>query len=976
MSSIRPPVRLAATRPSGRRGRLIPIFVIAIVVLVAFFTMASVWTSKLWFDTLGAGQVFSTSLLTRIGLFGLGAALTFVVLAGTAFLAWRSRPAAGGGWNPMVDRYRAGLDSHRKLALIAPVAIVAIFAGASASSHWQPYLAWRNRTPFGTTDPQFHRDAAFYVFTYPFLRYLLSFAFVLVVFAIIIALIAHLAYGGIRPTGPNRRSTAAAHIHLAILLGVFCALKAVQYYLDRFGLMLDDHKLSGSSFSFTGLTYTGAHAELPGRTILMVIAIGTAVLFFANAVRRTWLLPGLGLAILAVTAVLFGWLWPTLIQQFQVRPNEPDRESTYIQRNIGATRDSYALAGVDVQPYAAKTTATAGQLKNDAESVPGIRLMDPNLVAESFEQLQQIRGFYSFPSVLDVDRYTINGTSQDAVVAAREVSLEGLPSQQRNWNNDHTVFTHGYGGVAAYGNRAAANGAPVWMERDLPSTGDLGEYQQRIYFGEQSPDYSIVGRPPGAAPIELDVPGDTGDGQSAYVYTGKGGVGIGSPWRRALYGAKFTDLNILLSQRITGDSKILYDRHPADRVAKVAPWLTLDSDAYPSVVDGRVLWIIDGYTTSDSYPNSQRVQLGTATSDTLTAQRGGPASTAGVTYMRNSIKATVDAYDGSVTLYQWDDADPVVATWSKVFPGLVQPKASMSKALMAHVRYPEDLFKVQRELLGQYHVTDPKTFYEGTERWTVPNDPTKAIRDAQPPYYLSVKMPGQSEPHFSLTSTYIPVNKQNLAAFVAVNSDATSNEYGKMRVLQLNGTTQVNGPGQAAQSMQTDQQVRETLLALQGAQGSSSQTQAVAGNLLTLPMGGGLLYVQPYYAQRQGSNVGSYPLLRLVIVQFGDKVASGASLQTALDSLFSGNSGAETDEPGGTKKPPTPTVGDAEVRRQLDLAASAFADADKALKAGDLTGYAEAMEEARKAVDAARSAEGGSTAPPGATPTPTPEPQP
>ena len=446
--------------------------------------------------------------------------------------------------------------------------------------------------------------------------------------------------------------------------------------------------------------------------------------------------------------------------------------------------------------------------------------------------------------------------------------------------------------MSAYGNRAASNGAPVWMERDLPSVGQLGTFEQRIYFGQKSPDYSIVGGPPGAAPVELDVPGDTDGKQSAYTYTGKGGVPIGSWWTRALYAAKFTDANFLLSQRINSDSKLLYDRDPEERVQKIAPWLTVDSDPYPSVVDGRTVWIVDGYTTTSSYPNSQRVDLDEATADTLTTRRGGSVPSVGVNYMRNSVKATVDAYDGTVTLYAWDTNDPILKTWTKVFPGMLQPKSAMSKELLAHVRYPEDMYKVQREMLGQYHVTNPKTFYEGTERWTVPNDPTDSTQARrQPPYYLSVKMPGQNDAHFSLTSTYIPYNKQNLAAFVAVDSDATTSDYGKMRVLQLSGETQVNGPGQVAQSMQTDQAVSNTLLALQ-----RSGSQAIPGNLLTLPMGGGFLYVQPYYAQRQGTNTGSYPLLRLVIVQFGDKVASGPSLQQALDSLFSGDSGATTDE--------------------------------------------------------------------------------
>ena len=978
MSSANAPTLTLRRRPR-RRGPLIPTLVVIAVVVIAFFALSSFWTSKLWFDTLSAGEVFSTSVVTRIVLFFVFAAISMLLVGGSCWIAWRWRPSLlTARPNDIVDRYREAVDSHRRLMLAVPAVVVALFAGASATSRWQTYLAWRNRTPFGTVDSQFGKDASFYVFTYPWLRFLLSFAFVIVILAIIASLITHVAYGGVRIGGRGQRATAAAHIQLAILLGVFCGLKALGYWLDRYGLVLGDHKIS--NFSFTGLTYAGEHAVLPGRTILLLISLVCALLFFANVARRTWLLPGLGLAILVLASVLLGWLWPAIVQQFQVRPNEPDRESTFIGRNIDATRSAFGLGSSEVTQYSAKTTATAGQLRDDAEAVPGIRLMDPTLVSESFEQLQQVRGFYAFPRVLDVDRYQIGGKTQDAVVAVREVDLTGLPSAQRNWNNDHTVFTHGYGLVSAFGNRAATNGAPVWMEKDLPSVGDLGTFEQRIYFGEESPAYSIVGQPPGATPLELDVPGDTDGKQSAYTYTGKGGVGIGSIWTRALYAAKFTDANFLLSRRINTDSKLLYDRDPSLRVEKIAPWLTVDSDPYPAVVDGRTVWIVDAYTTTSTYPNSQRVDLDEATADTLTAQRAGAVPSVGVNYIRNSVKATVDAYDGTVKLYGWDQSDPILQTWEKVFPGMVTPKSEMSKDLLAHVRYPEDMYKVQREMLGQYHVTNPKTFYEGTERWTVPNDPTDSTQvRRQPPYYLSVKLPGQDVPRFSLTSTYIPVNKQNLAAFVAVDADATSADYGKMRVLQLAGESQVNGPGQVAQSMQTDQSVSQTLLALQ-----RSGSLAVPGNLLTLPMGGGLLYVQPYYAQRQGTNSGSYPLLRLVIVQLGDKVASGASLQQALDSLFSGNSGATTDESTGGSTGGGKTGGSggdtgttpAEVQAQLDAASAAFADADKALKAGDIAGYAAAVAKAEKAVAAAQAAQDASKASPSPTPTPSPKPKP
>jgi uncharacterized membrane protein (UPF0182 family) len=732
-------------RPA-RRGPLIPTLVVLAVLIIAFFVMASIVTSKLWFDSLDAGQVFTTSALTRLTLFVVFAAIALLVVGGSCWIAWRTRPQpVPGPTNEIVERYRETVERHRRLVLWLPCLAVAVFSGASAASRWQTVLAWMNQVPFGTRDKQYKIDASFYVFSYPWLRYLLTFAFVMVVLAVIGTLVTHLIYGGVRFGARGQRASAAAHIQLAVLLGIFCGLKALGYWLDRYGLILADHHIS--SFAFTGMTFTGEHAVLPGRTILLVISIMCALLFFANIVRRTWLLPGLGVAILAVASILLGWLWPAIVQQFQVTPNEPDRESLFIKRNIDATRKAFGLDGVKVIDYSAKTTASAGQLRNDAAAVPGIRLMDPTLEAESFEQLQQVRGFYSFPPTLNVDHYTIDGASQDAVVGVREVNLSGLPSAQRNWNNDHTIYTHGYGFVAAYGNRAGPGGAPVWMEKDLPTTGVLGKYEQRIYFGEQSPKYSIEGAPTWSPPIELDVPEGANGKESTYTYTGDGGVPIGGWWNRALYAAKFTDVNFLLSRRIHPDSQLLYDRDPSKRVEKVAPWLTVDSNAYPAVVDGRVKWIIDCYTTSSDYPNAQRVSLEGATNDSLTPQRPGAVlPSTEVNYMRNSVKATVDAYTGKVTLYAWEPHDPVLRTWEKVFPHMVVSKKKMSPDLQAHVRYPEDLFKVQRELLAEYHVTDASTFYQGSQRWASPMDPNDSS-SRQPPYYLSVRMPGQRQPH-------------------------------------------------------------------------------------------------------------------------------------------------------------------------------------------------------------------------------------
>ncbi|GAA5024578.1 UPF0182 family protein [Actinopolymorpha pittospori] len=981
-SAPRDPSRRGFTGGNARTRALVPTVVI-LVALIAFFAIfTKFWTDRLWFQAIDYSKVFSTTLVTRIGMFAVFGVVLGAIVFGNLALAYRLRPRyrAVSAEQQTLDRYRAVVDPHRKLIGGLIAALLALIAGSSASGRWETFLQWRNATPFGTKDPQFHLDVSFYVFGYPWYRFLIGFGFTVIVLSLLAALIAHYLYGGIRLQSQGQKASAAAQAHMSVLLGLFVLLKAVAYWFDRFGLVVGSHQMSNQAF--TGITYTDAHAVVPAKTILTIIAAICAVLFFANVVRRTWMLPGLGLGLLVLSAVLLGWAWPAIVQQVTVRPNEPVREAAYIQRNIDATRAAYGVADAEVKEYSAKTSTTAGQLADDAQTLPGVRLIDPAIVGETFEQLQQVRGFYTFNKPLDVDRYTVDGQSRDAVVAVRELNLEGVPDDQRNWNNDHTVYTHGYGMVAANGNRRTGEGTPDWLQGGIPSTGDLGKYEPRVYFGEESPPYSIVGAPKGSEPVELDIPGGGGGAKTTNTYQGKGGVQIGSFGNRLLYAAKFQDFNILLNQsRINGDSKILYDRSPRDRVQKVAPWLTLDADPYPAIVDGRIKWIVDGYTMSPNYPLSQRVALDDATSTSLDQQPaivGQPSER--INYVRNSVKATVDAYDGSVSLYAWDEKDPVLRTWMKAFPNTVQPRSKIPDALLDHVRYPEDLMKIQREILAQYHVTKAGAFYQGTERWRVPSDPTRETSTKQPAYYLSVRMPGEDTPTFSLTSTYIYFNRENLAAFVAVDADARSPDYGKIRVLQLDDKTQIDGPSQIANRLESDTRVADALLPL-----TRGESRAVKGNLLTLPVGGGLLYVQPVYVQR-GSGDASYPLLRLVLASFGGQTGVGETLQDALNMVFRGNAGANTGEhtdgeqpppakPGEPAPPPTETVATA-----LAEANKAFEDAQAALRKGDLKGYADAVAKAQAAVNRAAQAQGRAQPNPPAggdnAPTPTPTPTP
>ena len=438
----------------------------------------------------------------------------------------------------------------------------------------------------------------------------------------------------------------------------------------------------------------------------------------------------------------------------------------------------------------------------------------------------------------------------------------------------------------------------MFAEEDLPPKGAISDsqpdknYRPQIYFGEQSPPYSIVGKGPGGKDVELDVPQGSGDPGSSKTntYAGEDGVGVGNIFRKLLYAVHFGDANIVLSSRVNENSKILYDRTPRERVQKVAPWLTVDSDALPAVVDGKIVWILDGYTVSDKYPLSQKKSLQEMTSDAINPRSAyATLPTDQINYMRNAVKATVDAYDGTVKLYEWDTTDPILKVWKKAFPGVVEDKSAIPEDVLAHMRYPEDLFKVQRDMLASYHVLDPKTFYEGNDQWDVPQDPSTSTRK-QPPYRLSVATESGEAPTFSLTSVFVPQKKQNLAAFMSVGADAAKpDSYGKFQVLRLPDNTQVPGPGQIANQFSNDPKVANQLRAFKQA-----DAKVAYGNLLTLPVGGGLLYVQPLYTLREGGS-GNYPVLRFVLVSFGRDVGIGSTLRTSLDDVLGLTDGGTDD---------------------------------------------------------------------------------
>ncbi|MBA8991291.1 hypothetical protein FHW23_002560 [Curtobacterium pusillum] len=998
---------------SGRRSPRVPIVVTIIVLaalVIGFFIFASLYTDYAWFAQLGFQQVLTTRWIAGTLMFLAGFLGMAVPVYVSIAIAFRFRPVYA-KLNSQLDRYQQVIEPLRRAVMIGIPVVLGIFAGLSTAGRWSMVLEYFNRTPFGKTDPQFGLDIGFYVFELPFWRSIVAYSSAVVLIAGLAALAACYLYGAMRFGGREVRISRAARVQLAVTAAVYIALQAVSLWLDQYAALTKSNSL------ITGAQYTEVNAVIPGREIMAGIAAIVAILFIVTAVIGRWRISIVGTGLLLVAAIVIGGIYPWIVQRLQVKPSERTFESAYIERNIKATRDAYGVADVQERNYDATTEASSGALAQDAQTTANIRLIDPKIVSDTFSQLQQYRQYYQFPDELDVDRYDVKGETEDTVIAVRDIDLDGLSAQANTPYNRAFVYTHGYGVTAAYGNQRASDGKPVFLESGIPSNGALGDFQQRVYFGETSPSYSIVGAPKGSKNVELDYPAGSDDdngGNATTTYAGNGGPSLGNFFNRLVYAAKFQSEQILLSNAVNKDSQILYDRDPITRVQKVAPYLTLDSDAYPAIVDHRIQWVVDGYTTSDAYPYSQSQSL----SDSIAGSETSAYRTDQVNYIRNSVKATVDAYTGKVTLYSWDTKDPVLKTWQKIFPTAVKPVSSMSAELLDHVRYPTDLFKVQRSILGTYHVTNANSFYSGDDAWNTPQEPTSGTNDSsdtsgtttttntgtnalgttttttranlQDPYYLTMKVPGQGTA-YTLYTTYIPQqsagsnNRNVLTGYLAVDSDAggagkgkKASGYGKLTLLTMPKTDNIPGPAQVQNLFNSDTTVSQELNILK--RGNSTVKQ---GNLLTLPVGGGFLYVQPVYVQSTSS--GSYPLLQKVLVAFGDKIAFEDTLDEALNSLFGGDSGAAAGDQGaasgsgsgsstgsgssdsgsGSGSSDTGsgsssgTVDNEALQKALNDAKQALQDRQDAYADNDLVAAAEADQRLQEAIQAATEAEGG-----------------
>ncbi len=709
-----------------RRGLFVLLAVVLVLVVLAP-RVATFYTDVLWFSALGFTEVLWGQLGAQAALAVVVFLATALLVGGNLWLAVRLAPAyrLPSKQEEIVERYRQLIAPRARLLVIVVAVVAGLLAGSTAVSWWRTVLLWLNGGEWGLEDPHFGLDVGFFVFDLPFLTRLNSWLFVTLLVTILVTAVGHYVFGGIRPQSSGQRITPAANVHLSVLLALLIGLRAWGFWLDRYLLSYSERGI------VTGLSYTDVNAQLRGYQLLTVIAVVCALLFLANIRVRGWILPSAGVAILVVAAVILAGIYPAIIQRFQVDPQELEREREFIERNLETTRYAYLLdeEHVTYEQFPAASDLSEVELAANRAVLESIRLWDPTTLLTTYRQLQELRPYYDFRDV-DVDRYTIEDDRQQITLSVRELSEADLP--QATWQNQRLVFTHGYGVVASRVSTAGADGQPEFVAQDIPvevTAPALELTEPRLYFGENPPEYSIVG-------TDIDeFSYETADETIETRFTGETGVALTGLLQRIAFALRFAEPNIVLSDLISSDSRVLFHRQVRDRVASVAPFLQLDHDPYPAVVDGEIVWIIDAYTTTDMVPYSERRDLADLTRYREVSETGGVVETAALhgraNYVRNAIKATVDAYDGTVTLYVADPDDPLIQAWGRAFPGILTPLSEAPQALREHFRYPEDLFRVQRAMLTSYHIADADGFYTQRTRGRSPTtSPSRSTRTA------------------------------------------------------------------------------------------------------------------------------------------------------------------------------------------------------------------------------------------------------
>jgi uncharacterized membrane protein (UPF0182 family) len=901
------------------RSRTAAVALIVIAVLVvAVGRMSNLLVDGLWFSSVGYFAVFRTIVVAKTTLF-----LSVFVASGLCFWAsgalalryarrqspWLSLAfpqGAGGQALPDLIARRMSRSAWSYL-IIAASLVLAFLIAVGELGDWSLALRFIDRVPYGETDPVFGRDIGFYLFALPAYVALAHWLFAVLFLGALVAGAVYWLHGDFSFDGRSWQLSPAVFAHFSVLLGLFFALKAWSYDLDRYQL------LYGNNGVVVGAAYTDIHVNLPILWLLIGLSLGAALVSWLNIRWRTYWIPGA-----AIAAFLGVWglslVIPPLFERFYVKPSELALETPYLRNNIALTQEAYGLRHVIVRPFPIEQNLTLRSLDADRGTIDNIRLWDAQPLAETYAQLQEIRTYYKFYGV-NVDRYELGHSYKQVMLAARELDPSLLPQSAQTWVNLHLLFTHGNGVVMSPVTQKTAEGLPIFYESDVPpvASGGPAVLQPRIYFGQGSLPYVIVK----TGTQEFDYP--KGSRNVYTTYDGSAGIGIGSLARRGLFAWYFDDPNILLSSYLTPQSRILFHRNIEDRIHTIAPFLRLDHDPYIVVSGGRLYWIQDAYTTSSWFPYAP------------------PAPGTNINYIRNSVKIVVDAYNGSVEFYDVDPKDPVLATYRRIFPGLFKPLSAMPPGLRKHIRYPEDLFLIQAEMYRAYHMNTPEVFYNREDLWQFPRQTSSvggvaaAGNTPMAPYYMIMRLPEETKPEFFLMEPMVPNRRENMIAWLAAGCDPP--DYGKLIVYEFPKEKQVYGPFQIEARINQNTKISQQI-SLWNQMGS----RVIRGNVLVIPIEHSILYVSPLYLRAE---TGQLPELKRVIAAYGDRVVMADTLPQALKALFQA---APAPAPpvvataGSSAAPSTGSAGAA----SGNLAAEALDVYDRALarlKAGDWSGF-------------------------------------
>ncbi|MDF1595095.1 MAG: UPF0182 family protein [Acidimicrobiia bacterium] len=932
--------------PGPRRRGLGVVVVIAAVVLLALRTLAGFWTDYLWFSSIDLVSVWSTRFWTTAAIVAVASVIAFSFLISNLVLADRLSPRFRlvdlGDDEEVVERFSEWVEPRIRRVRLLLAAAFGVMLGIGTASLLDPVLAFLNASNFGIVDPQFGIDVGFFVFRLPLWRELVSWTFQLVIATSILVAALHYLNGGIRvrqgrapEIGPGVRA------HLSVLFAVLAIIKAGAYRLDAYEL------LSSTRGLVFGAGHTDVTARIPALNLLVLISLAAAALLLYNLRRRGWLLPAVAVGSWLAVSLIVGNIIPAAVQRFQVDPNEIERELPYVGRMIEFTRDAFGLADVDVRSFAATQDLDATAIEANRPTIDNLRLWDPAVLESTYRQLQELRTFYKFEDV-DIDRYLVDGELTQVMLSARELDLEGL--EVTGWVNEHLVFTHGFGAVLSPANAVTIEGQPDFYVKDIPPETEVAGLEidsPRIYFGEglNSGSFVIVG----TNEKEVDFPLGAGENAVEFnTYDGAGGVRIGNIFRRAAFALRFGDFNTLIAQQPTSESKVLMVRNITDRVTTAAPFLYPDGDPYLVALDGDLIWMIDMYTVTDQFPYSEPTNTAR-----LSAEARLPV---GLNYVRNSVKVAIDAYDGTMTFYVVDPTDPIIQTYRKIYPDLFTDFEEMPESLVAHLRYPEDLFRIQSDVYALYHVTDSRVFINNGDPWAIARDPSTtasevirfegAYRDADGnvfrpmlPYYLLMRLPDEADLSFILMQPFTPSNRPNMSSFLVAKSGPDN--YGQLIDYELPRDRLVDGPGQVGVRINQDPSISPEFTLL-GQEGSV----VIQGNMLVVPVDESVLYVQPIYLQ--GEDRGSaLPEFKKVVVVFDDRIVMRDTLDEAMAAVFEGyvvpgDGVVPGVEPGDGE----PVSGDvANLLRQAD---AAFTAAQTALDRGDLGAYQAKIIEAQE----------------------------